>query len=263
MKFHQVFAHAAVHEQRTAPRVQIQDAHRNHVDGFDRREHGDILLAVTDVHQERRDGTEQEERSLCDKDNGPRRAHGKNHRRCNGNNKQQLDQHDGATIAHHKHHAIGKDCGIETQHSAHCPGANVKRRHQIRARRREQDKRRNHQVKHKARLVGANHLTVIGRAARCDEWNVDRLQARSQGKDNIERNNLGKDERNLHCHSPALGIKTIMRSWPGSPSRRYATLRPCRALSSSCAAGVCERSASSLEKSVARSSTLHRSWSPK
>ena len=77
MKLHQVFAHAAVHEQRTAPRVQIQDAHGNHVDGLDRREHGDILLAVADIHQERRDGTEQEERSLCDKDRGPRRAHGK------------------------------------------------------------------------------------------------------------------------------------------------------------------------------------------
>lgn len=44
------------------------------------------------------------------------------------------------------------------------------------------------------------------------ERDVDRLQARSQGKDNIERNDLGKDERNLHRHSPALGIKTIMRS---------------------------------------------------
>ena len=137
MKLHQVFAHAAVHEQWTAPRVQIQDAHGNHVDGFDRRERGDILLAVTDVHQERRDGTEQEERSLCDKDNGPHRAHGKNHRRCHGANKQQLGQHDRATIVHHKGHAIGKDRGIEPQHSAHCPGANVKRRHQIRARRRE------------------------------------------------------------------------------------------------------------------------------
>ena len=192
MKLHQVFTHAAVHEQRTAPRVQIQDAHGNHVDGFNRRECGDILLAVTDVHQERSDGTEQEERSLCDKDNGPRRAHGKNHRRCNSGNKQQLDQHDGATIVHHKQHAIGKNRGIEPQRSAHCPGANVKRRHQMRARRREQDKRRNHQVKHKARLVGANHLSVIGRAARCDERDVNRLQTRSQGKDNIERNDLGE-----------------------------------------------------------------------
>ena len=61
-------------------------------------------LAVTDVHQERRDGAKQEERTLCDKDNGPRRAHGKNHRRCNGDNKQQLGQHDRATIVHHKHH---------------------------------------------------------------------------------------------------------------------------------------------------------------
>ena len=164
---------------------------------------------------------------------------------------------------HHKHHAIYKDRGIEPQRSAHCPGANAKRRHQIRARRREQDERRNHQVNHEARLVGASHLTVIGRAARYDERNVDRLQASSQGKDNIERNDLGENERDLHRHSPARGINTIMRSWPGSPSRRYATLRPCKALSSSCAAGVCERSSSSLEKSVARSSTLHESWSLK
>ena len=143
MKLHQVFSHAAVHEQRTAPRVQIQDAHGNHVDGFDRRERGDILLAVADIHQERRNGAEQEKRSLCDKDRGPRRAHGKNHRRCHGGNEQQFGQHDGATIVHHKHHAVGKDHGIEPQRSAHCPGANVKRRHQIRARRREQDERRN------------------------------------------------------------------------------------------------------------------------
>lgn len=86
MKLHQVFSHAAVHEQRAAPRVQIQDAHGNHVDGFDRRERGDILLAVADIHQERRNGAEQEKRSLCDKDRGPRRAHGKHHRRCHGGN---------------------------------------------------------------------------------------------------------------------------------------------------------------------------------
>ena len=67
-------------------------------------------------------------------------------------------------------------------------------------------------MQHKARLVGANHLTVIGRAARCDERDVDHLQTRSQGKDNIERNDLGKDKRNLHRHSPARGINTIMRS---------------------------------------------------
>ena len=73
----------------------------------------------------------EEERSLCDKDNGPRRAHNNNHWRCNGDNKQQLGQHDGATIVHHKHYAVGKDRGIEPQRSAHCPGANVKRRHQI------------------------------------------------------------------------------------------------------------------------------------
>lgn len=47
---------------------------------------------------------------------------------------------------------------------------------------------------------------------RCDEWNVNCLQTCRQGKDDIERDNLRKDERNLHGHSPACGIKTIMRS---------------------------------------------------
>ena len=57
------------------------------------------------------------------------------------------------------------------------------------------------------------------------------------------------------------GIKTIMRSSPGSPSRRYATSLPCRARSSSRAAGTSERSMSSVETNVARNSTLPGSWS--
>ena len=55
-KLHQVFAHAAVHEQRATLWVQIQDAHRDHVDGFDGRERGNVFLTVADIHQKRRDG---------------------------------------------------------------------------------------------------------------------------------------------------------------------------------------------------------------
>ena len=63
-----------------------------------------------------------------------------------------------------------------------------------------------------ARLVGANHLAVVGRTTRCDERNVNGLQARRQGKDDVKRDDLGKDKWNLHRHSPARGINTIMRS---------------------------------------------------
>ena len=113
MKLHQVFAHAAVHEQWTAPRVQIQDAHGNHVDSLDRRERRDVLLAVAHIHQKRRDGAEQEERALRDKDRGPCRAHGINHWRRHGGNEQQFGQHNGAPIVHHKHRAVEKDRSVE------------------------------------------------------------------------------------------------------------------------------------------------------
>ncbi len=41
---------------------------------------------------------------------------------------------------------------------------------------------------------------------------MDGLQACHQGKEHIERNDLGKDKRHLHHHSPARGISTIIRS---------------------------------------------------
>lgn len=64
-------------------------------------------------HQKRRDGAEQEERALRDKDCGPRRTHDVNNRRRRGGNKQQLNHHDGTTIMHHKDYAIGGNRGVE------------------------------------------------------------------------------------------------------------------------------------------------------
>ena len=113
VKLHKVPAHAAVHEQRAALRIQIQNADGDHVNSLDRRKRRDVLLAVAHVHQKRRDGAEQEERALRDKDCGPRRTHDVNNRRRRGGNKQQLNHHDGTTIMHHKDYAIGGNRGVE------------------------------------------------------------------------------------------------------------------------------------------------------
>ena len=162
---------------------------------------------------------------------------------------------------HHKDHAIGGNRGVGPQQPARCLGNDGEWRHQIRTARCKHNDGRDNQVHNQARFVGADYFAVIGRPTRCDKRNVNGMQARRQGKDNVKCDDLGKDKWDLHRHPPARGIKTIMRNWPGSPSRRYATLRPCSALSSSRAAGVCDKSSSSLENSVARSSTLHESWS--
>ena len=115
VKLNEVFAHAAVHEQRTALWIQIQDADGNHVDGLNRRERRDVFLTVTDIHQKRGDGAEQEERGIRDRNRSPHRAHDVNRRRRRGSNEQQFNQHDGAAIMHHKDHAIGGNRGVGPQ----------------------------------------------------------------------------------------------------------------------------------------------------